>query len=85
MSVKRIFMVIACFLCSLCLCGQAPNSLKDELSKVEYLLRSGELKLADELASTILLNESKAADGGRSSDHHWGGFAGGYATGRPFG
>lgn len=62
MSVKRIFIVIACFLYAFCLCGQAPNSLEDELSKVEYLLRSGELKLADELASTILLNESKAAD-----------------------
>ncbi len=61
MSVKRIFIIVAC-LYSFCLCGQAPNSLKDELSKVEYLLRSGELKLADELASTILLNESKTAD-----------------------
>ena len=62
MSVRIIFIVIACFLCPICLCGQASNSLKDELLKVEYLLRSGELKLADELASQILLKESKAAD-----------------------
>ena len=62
MSVIRISIVIACFLCSFSLNGQKSNSLNDELSKIEYLFRSGELKLADELASRILLNESKDAD-----------------------